>query len=759
MPDTILAKLLAKKSQIAKMPESAQRSVWGFAFENGIKPQLTDAIAKGAQLEDVNTSRERFITSMLGKKQTPSAESAVQEPFPGQVTANTVSDLLKSLVAGTAGGVRQASEALTPGPSVMSPMTLGSMVPVNIPKENLVTDAVSAATHPVESMYDSAAQSSPGAASVGAGIGHTVPGLVAFESGTSMIPTLESKAPLLMRGVQQLTRTAAGTAAMNTVTPEETSSLKFGAQVVGFSILDALTHHVLNSRSAKAIADATSKAGATDVSTSVMKQARSVMDTVRGWLGKKGLPLNRTTLQVFDDAFMKKLSVENPEAFARISGGKSTVEAELTPQKIADITNKVSAEQAATDIANKVNAKTTAVANKQQAQAAEGIAKAQAQAQKVVDRRSQAIESKRFQRELSAYSKSIGKVPASDSEAFKKLQSGASAKDLLAEQKATVVNNIGDIKSLQDASAMTSEQPALHDIMQDVNTIAPETSVKQVTPSTGQREAQATVLSKTATPEGVEASRSIDMAKQNAILRDPNARASAKEIAQGRLDVWERRTPGPRDPNYLGPERRTVDVPRATQNVATISKVTTEPTAFEKLGIKVDSTSWKTPEDVVSGKKQAIQDLQTEGLKRATEISNGLKSGALTQVQSEAMKAQLKNDVSQALRSITKIKTPNVSRVARDRLRKGAEAFEANRVVGEQQAAAETTGRSVGSTTPSEEDSILQIDELVKKGFRSLNSEKLAKDILKEGDRMKLDNASKLQWLQTAFEELTKKGK
>lgn len=683
------------------MPESAQKSVWSYAFENGIRPQLESAASKGAQLEDIAASKERFVTSMLGKPQKSSAEPTVQQPFPGQETANTAGDFIKSLVAGTAGGVRQAAEAVTPGPPIMSPMTLGSMPPVNIPKQNAVTNTVSAATHPVESMYDTAALSSPDAASVGAGIGHTVPSLLAYESGAGVVPTLESKAGLLMRGVQQLTRTAAGTAAMNTVTPEDTSSFKFGAQVLGFSIVDALTHHVLNSKTAKAVSGATGKVGATDVSTPVMTQARSVIDTVRTFLGKKGLPLNKSTLQVFNEAFMKKLSVENPEAFARIAGGKSTVEAELSPQKIADITNKVSEEQAAENIATKANAKTAEVASKQQVQAAEGIAKAQAKAQKIVDRQAQAAESKRFQRELSAYAKNTGAVPASDSEAFQRLQKGASAKDLLAEQKATVVGKLADVKSIQDAVAMTTEQPALHEIMQDMHTIVPLNESRQGL-------AESYLVPKVETPV------------------KPLASSAASVPAQ----------------------------PPKVSSAASVAS----PTAFEKLGIKVDPASWKTPEDVTNGKKQAILALQAEGLKRATDIANGLKAGTITVPASDAMQAQLKNDVTQALRSIQKIKTPSVSRAARDRVRKGAEAFEAKRVVGEQQTAAQATGRTVGSTTPSEADAIHEIDELVRKGFRSLNAEKMAKDILKESDRLRLDNASKLQWLQDAFAELTKKG-
>lgn len=132
------------------------------------------------------------------------------------------------------------------------------------------------------------------------------------------------------------------------------------------------------------------------------------------------------------------------------------------------------------------------------------------------------------------------------------------------------------------------------------------------------------------------------------------------------------------------------------------AKVETKPTAakpkaYEAFGVTIDPTAWKTPEDVIAGKRAAHAQLDAEVQKRGAALHEKVKAGLGTPGYTEAKSSvdALLADYKKARLSIDKIKTPEIGSIARDVLRKRTQVREATAEFGREQVAKEQASGNV----------------------------------------------------------------
>jgi len=657
MPD-LLRGLLARKDKIAKMPENAQRAIWGVAFGQGVAPKLREAASRGAHLEDETVAKERFITSMLGKQQKPSPDTVVEPPGLVDKTVAAVG----AAGSGIAGGFRNlVSHIPAPEGAPMKPMLMSLL-------------------GKSESGYELEKSIAPTAAPIAAGIGHQVPQIMAFEAGAGVVPALAggvtagAKAPIALRAMQQMLRTGAGTAAMNMTSPEETSGGKLLAQTIGFSVVDMLARGFLR------------KTG-----TSGLPDAASVLQTVRESVEKTSGVVNKEAIDAFSNAFLENVKIENPEAYARIVNGEKDYVV-LSYTDMVRLTNKTSAQQAALEDAATQNAKTAKAADAKTAEAAADLKKVLGKAQAKLDRASQALNKKALQKEINAYANATGKVPAEGSKALKSLQSGAKAKDIISQEQASVVQRVAKARDVNDAIAVNEEAPAVRGMIDDLQTLA--------------------------SPQVEAVAKVVDVPTVQPTPKVPKAGSVKAKI-----------TAGPKEHAYV------------------------------KFGVTLDASKMTTPEEVITAKRGAMEQIQVSYNQKIKEITEGVRTNALTKDAAVTMFAELKRDSTQATSSVMKFKTPNIGREARDRLRNRANAAEGNRVVGEQQASKEAMGTSSAGAEMTEQEAVDELDTLVKIGFGSTSRQIVAKNIIAEIEKLGGGPIEKLEALQDAYAKLKKAGK
>lgn len=161
--------------------------------------------------------------------------------------------------------------------------------------------------------------------------------------------------------------------------------------------------------------------------------------------------------------------------------------------------------------------------------------------------------------------------------------------------------------------------------------------------------------------------------------------------------------------------------------------------AYESFGVTLNPQDWKTPEDVVSGKKAASEQLMSAVNKRAGDIKTRLDSGAIDAKTATALAHELTESWKKAQASIEKTKSTGISRGARDRVSKAGKVKEATAEVGRQQTAAESASGGMDVAEAGIE--IDQLDKAFKKaGFGKVYKSIVTKweDSEHEGDYIEL---------------------
>lgn len=149
--------------------------------------------------------------------------------------------------------------------------------------------------------------------------------------------------------------------------------------------------------------------------------------------------------------------------------------------------------------------------------------------------------------------------------------------------------------------------------------------------------------------------------------------------------------------------REAAEVPK---NVAPPAEVKQAP--YEKFGVKIDKSKLTTPEDVKSAKEDGVH--QIEELARTK--YKDIQKMPVGDARDTAIK-QLDKDVREAKRSVDRMQTPEISRKARDRVRKAAEPGEKpqERAVLEAQPDPATV-RQGASQVSSDEDAMMRAIDL-----------------------------------------------
>lgn len=741
MPD-ILQGLLARRDKIAKMPESAQRKIWSFAFGQSVAPRLRAATEGGAKLENEDVAKERFVTSMLGKPQTPSAEPAVAasgflddtQAFLASIGSGFATEAKGLLKLGQSPEIQTLREKARPkgltelvtgeAPAPHEPTTWQGKLLTPKDQSGMGVLGLEAA----ENLYNENVVTSPTASKVGAAVGHAVPELLAFESGASLVPKLAgpveagmTKAPALVRGAQQLLRTGAGTAGMTMMQGKDVTGGQLAAETLGFSLFDAMTHGFFRSM----------RSGGPD--------AASTLSNLRGTIAKLGGgKVTKEAVSTFNDVALGILQRENPQAVERIAKGER-VEDVLTYEQQVDLSKKVGVKQAEIEAVAKQNDKTLKTAEKIEKKAADGLKAMQARAQKVLDSKAQRLKNQALQREISAYAKATGKVPAEGSEAMKSLQSGAKAAEISAAEKASVVQRVAQATDVNDAIAITEEAPALQGMVEDLQALAPPA-------------------------EQVEKQRTIDVTeKPRPTAKELNAAAKEREkgllakAEEHRVATEAQRAALPGGQGWVEPKTEKVAKPKSAvkQKIA----ASAGPKAYEEFGITLNPTTWTTPEDVIKAKADAKTQLKAAIDREVAKLQEGLANKTISEAQARTMGVQLNTKMLKAAKSIENVQAPGVSREARDMLRNRAKAAEAKRAVGEKQAAAEKLGTSSQNAEMTEQQAVDEIDTLVKIGFGSTARQAIAKRIIKEVEDAGGGAIDKLEALQDAYDAMKKAGK
>lgn len=182
-------------------------------------------------------------------------------------------------------------------------------------------------------------------------------------------------------------------------------------------------------------------------------------------------------------------------------------------------------------------------------------------------------------------------------------------------------------------------------------------------------------------------------------------------------------------------------------------------TSYEQLGITLNPTEWRTPEDVINAKKNAVQELTGIARKKANEISGQVANGSLTTQASQAALKRLSDQILKASRAIDKVKSEWIGRDARDRLRKGATALPQHDVDVSNSDIEETT-RAPQKTGEGVEAAMMKVNSL-QNAMRAAGHGNVAKVIEREFKKASKetgfeDHNEHAAMLQEAFDRLMK---
>src|SRR5258708_3852650 len=422
----IVDKLRSKRERLSKLPVEKQLGVYGVAFDRFVKPTLARS-----KLDDksMDLAKDRWIVGLIA--------GDLQKPLPSNFGVEDTekapySAAFAGVLAGVAHGAGEFSDWISKGRADSRDIITGEK---KTPDKNWLREQLREAE---KVNYDLALGGSEKAARVGAGVGKSIPSVIAFEAGAGAIPTLAKGTPLAWRALSYLMRTTTGTAT-STVPFGKTSTKEVAEQTAVNIVFDALFHGAAK--------------GGAKVITAVLDKAKN-----------SGKPSVTAAANAVDQLFSTVAKEKFP----------GTKVEDLKPEEFVAVFKESSARRGAAQVQAKEAAKAvkTAQAAANPTPEAQALAKAQAGAARQAERKAASERGKFVSKQLAEYKKRTGALPTEESEHFKKIASGQSVDQILGEQKAVAVQRATEVGTQAQAKVLSEGAPTAVEAVSVVKALA-----------------------------------------------------------------------------------------------------------------------------------------------------------------------------------------------------------------------------------------------------------------------------------------------
>lgn len=336
----VVERLRARRDMIATLPLEKQLDVYSVAFDRFASPIYSKL---GLKDKDLQQAKDRWIVGVLGGQgQKPlGGDFGVDKPTHGLGTEASAE--LVGVGAGAMGASKNFLDWLNTGQTDLHGK------PTTSPVRGLLAKGE-------EKGYKLAHEADPSAAEFGAGVGHLIPAMAAFETGAGAIPSVAKNAPLAWRALSYLGKTIAGTAAMTTTEEKPTAEKVATQSAIGIAF-DMLLRG-LGKAGAKGAARILSKVA--EKGTPAQKQAASVVDDLLTTVIKEkhpGKTLDQLNAQEFDaatkEASLRRSTIEQKakEATKAVKEAKKAVKPTVE-QQVLDKARLAEAKKAETKARN-----------------------------------------------------------------------------------------------------------------------------------------------------------------------------------------------------------------------------------------------------------------------------------------------------------------------------------------------------------------------------------------------------------------------
>jgi hypothetical protein len=441
----VIERLRAKRDMIATLPIEKQLDVYGVAFDRFARPTYAKL---GLKDKDLEQAKDRWIVGVVSPQgQKPlTNEFGVDKPKIGYATEGSAE--LVGMGAGALGGIKNILDFFK--------MPGGIYGDKESPVRHLVAKGE-------EKGYKLAHDVSPGGAEFGAGVGHVVPAVAAFEAGAAAIPSAAKNAPLAYRLLSYLGKTAAGTATMST-TEEKPTAEKVLTQT-GINIaFDALLRGF-------------GKAGA--------KGASRIINGLK----TKGTPAQKVAASAVDDLLTTILKEKHP--------GK-TIDS-LKPEEFDAAVKEVAQRRATIENQAKEASKAVKEAKKavKPTKEQQVLDKARLAEAKKAETKASNEKARAFHKRLVDYKKVTGSLPPEGHPHLEALKSGKTVSEILPPPPtvAAVQSAIGVADASKEA-AIKEGAPQAISAVEAIKSVSPERRVATGTSPTGtERRSIAQILS------------------------------------------------------------------------------------------------------------------------------------------------------------------------------------------------------------------------------------------------------------------------
>jgi hypothetical protein len=720
MPDNndLMQMYQDRKASLLTAPDNVKRAVGMYIFNNAIAPK----IPSGTPDDIIDQARDAW---MGGEGLGPSkpASGPVDQPPQDVGILGKASAFARGLVSGAAHEVHQVSK-MNEGAAVIPGMVSPGSISQNL-KGPLTY---------LENLANPGREAAPKTTAVGEFVGRSVPDVMLFQGGAGAGEAAAKKLALGKAG-SYTAKTIAGTAAMG-VTKDDKSAATFAKDVGAQVVFDAILHGVFGKASTQLIG----------------KAIRST--------GQEATP---SAVEAFTPHMSDVLKERYPEKYAAFQQSQGKVDPFSPEEKMAAI-DEATKRQAQAEATQKINEKLVKDAQRETDKAErlkdQAAQKLREKSVRADARKAANSEAKVFALRLSEYRKATGSIPAEGTPVYQKLKNGALVKDVVAEEHGGAVAAAQGVADQHTSDAIAVEHPTAIDAVKSAQAAAHVVQANEKS-STGLENlggagtaiadnlyvALYKKLEVGDLTEGGKPSEFLQNAKKFFDLGQIKSPRDLRRLAERpeKYKISNVEAPPPTNPpETQSPEQapsaqNTPEVPLAEPGQVgspvpvekpkvekpKVEKAAKEvkQTAYERFGVKIDPTAWKTPEDVIAGKSEAMTQMHKIIKDRTNALQAALLRKELTPLQVRAIATKMAKEITTVGASIEKIKTPEIGRDARDRLRQAtnaSEAMTAEKIVRD--------GRQSVAKTKIDENAILQVADLAKE-FSDLKASALYKKI------------------------------